>query len=279
MRNIEILKNKLIHDFSKKYYKKKVDHLSDVELQQCSSIAEWWAYIYSVIPDSYEGFSIFDFNGRAANKQNNTGHSMSKKIAALAKDKICMYCWGKKWKEIYQEKKKAPNTINSFLQHNNVMSKRRDGGSNIVIYGQSEQPIGRTMIASIVMREAMRLRVTKCLRGHTYDWVEFAKLFQAIEEDAISLADYRSCDWLVVDNISKKARSEKQTTLISDRIDPFFLDRLYNRQPTILVFKFDIRDSSIDIEKTFGVGIARMIDSKRTFKIPLSEDVLNEYNG
>ena len=82
------------------------------------------------------------------------------------------------------------------------------------------------------------------------------------------LSEYKGYNF---DNILRKPRSLKQHSLLSDLVDPFFLARLYNRQPTILVFKFDIRDKSFDIENTFGVGISRIIDSRRTFKIPLCE--------
>ncbi len=155
------------------------------------------------------------------------------------------------------------------------MLKRREQGSNIIIYGLSEKPIGRTMLASIIMKEAIRLRVRNLAkRGQSYDWIDFSQLFNAIRKDTNELPDYKSCDWLVVDNIIKKPRSVKQNTLLSDIVDPFFLDRLCNRQPTILVFKFDVRDRSFDMEKTFGIGISRIINDKRTFKIPLCEESL-----
>ncbi len=279
MKNIEHLKKYFIRDFAKKYGNKEEEELTEIELKTYSSVAELWAYIHSVIPDSFEDYTIFDFNGCAINKKNNsTTNTISKRVAAVAKDKICKYCWDLRWKEIFLQKKKDKNSITSFLKDHNIMMKRFENGNNIVIHGLSNRPIGRTMLASIVMKEAIRLRVTKNVRSHNYDWVDFSKLFYAIEQNSAELADYKSCSWLVVDNILKKPRSEKQNTLMSDRIDPFFLDRFYNGQPTILVFKFDIRDSLFDLEKTYGIGISKILESKMTFKIPLSEDLLNNYN-
>jgi len=273
MENIEKFKSKFICFFAEKYYKKTEDRLTEEEFKKCSSLAEISAYIYSVVPEGFGDYTIFDFNGYAVNKvDNTTSNTISKEIAIVAKDKICRYCWGTSWKDIFQQKEKDDNSIGAFLRKKSIMMRRLDSGANIVIYGSSNMPIGRTMLASIVMKEAIRLRVTRNTRGHTYDWIDFSKLFSAVEKDSMELADYKSCDWLVVDNIIRKPRSAKQTTLMSDLIDPFFLDRLYNRQPTILVFKFDIRDKSFDMEKTFGLGMYRIIDSKRTFKIPLSEN-------
>jgi len=279
MRNIEAIKQKYVSYFAEKYYNKTERELVEKELRQCSSIAELWAYVHSVIPDGFGDYTIFDFNGYAVNKKNNTTSStISKGIALAAKNKICKYCWGMTWDEIHRQKEESSSSIGSFLRDRSIMKRRSDKGNNIVIHGSSDRPIGRTMLASIVMKEAIRLRVTQRSRGHSYDWIDFSRLTHAIEKDTDELSDYRSCDWLVVDNIIRKPRSDKQTTFISDLIDPFFLDRLYNNQPTILVFKFDVRDKFFDVEKTFGIGIGRILEDKKTFKIPLSENLLNDYN-
>jgi len=166
-----------------------------------------------------------------------------------------------------------------FLRENSVMDRRLKNGNNVVIYGQKNQPIGRTMIASIIMKEAIKLRVTRNTRRHTYDWIDFNTLMSAVDKDSFDLADYRSCDWLVVDNIMSKYRSAKQTTLLIDLVDPFFIDRFDNRLPTILVFKFDITNPAMMIEKRFGVGIKRIIESNRTCKIPLSWGEDSTKNG
>jgi len=279
MKNIESIKKNLIKEFAKRYIDKEVDKLTIIELKKISEIAEWWAYVYTVVPDDFSGYSIFDFNGYSINKKNNSKiYAISKKVAAIAKDKICNYCWGMRWQDIQKKKEENPDSINVFLKNKSIMDKRREYGNNVIIHGQSDAPIGRTMVASIIMREAIRLRVTKGAIGDTYDWVDYSKLFHSIEQDTTDLAYYKSCDWLVIDNIQKKARSDKQTTLMSDMVDPFFWDRYNHQQPTILVCKFDIRDKMFDLEKTFGVSFGRIIDSKKTFNIPLSENALGDYN-
>lgn len=279
MKNIENCKKEILQNFAKKYEDKNVDKLKDYDLLLLDRTAEWWAYMLAFIPDGFEKYSIFDFTGCAVNKKDNSKKlTIPKQVAALAKDKICRFCWGMSWKSIYKRKMTDPSSINVFLQNKSIMLDRMEYGNNIIIHGQSDQPIGRTMLASIAMKEAMRLRVTKFTRTHSYDWVDYSKLFQAIEQDTGDHALYKSCTWLVVDNIIKKPRSDRQTTLMSDLIDPFFTDRFRNKQPTILVFKFDIRDKMFNLEKYFGSGIVSMIDSKRTFKIPLSENLLSDYN-
>ena len=58
MKNIENLKKYFIRDFAKKYGNKKEEELTEIELKTYSPIAELWAYIHSVIPDSFEDYTI-----------------------------------------------------------------------------------------------------------------------------------------------------------------------------------------------------------------------------
>ena len=277
MKDIEKTKKQFINFFSEKYYKKKPIELIESELHNCSSLSEFWAYIYKVVPEGHGKYTIFNFDGNALNKSGKKAETkLPINIAINAKDKVCRFCWDTGWKDISKQSLKKGD-INAFLRKRSVMGDRLKGGSNIVIYGSSDKPIGRTMLASIIMKEAIKLRITPGGdRGETYDWIDFSKLFYAIEKDTEDLVDYRRCDWLVVDNIIKKARSARQTTLVLDLIDPFFINRYNNKQPTILVFKFDIRDKNFNMEKAFGLGISRILDSKRTLKIPLSEYALSE---
>lgn len=273
MKNIEKIKSRYLRLFAKEYYNKKnVTDLTEKELLVCSSLAEFWAYVYSVVPEEHGHFTIFDFLGYTINKINNDKEIViPSEIVLYAKNKMSRFCWDMDWKVIKDKREKLnQKNIMKFLRKHSVMERRLKQGGNVVIYGVSDQPIGRTMIASIIMKEAIKLRIANHNRRHTYDWIDFNTLMSAVEKDSLDLADYRSCDWLVVDNILSKYRSAKQTTLLIDLVDPFFIDRFNNRLPTILVFKFDVGNPAMMIEKRFGVGINRIIDSNRTYRIPLS---------
>lgn len=288
--------DKLIRHFkafyAKKYCNKKVDDLTEKEFAEIKKIAEMGAYIDGVIPDGFGGYTIFDFNGCAINKKDNSRTStIPKNVALRAKNMICKYCWGISWKELSEKRKKDEEAATKYIREHSIMMQRYKNRNNIVIYGESQRPIGRTMLASIVMKEAFRLRSTHHTIGHTYDWVDFSKLMRVIEtnvlnhdnnnnnnnnEESDELIEYRTCNWLVVDNIHKKMRSEKQNTLYSDLLDSFFINRYESEQPIILVFKFDIRDKHFDFEKAYGTGLSKIIESDRTFRIPLSENLLND---
>ena len=161
--------------------------------------------------------------------------------------------------------------VMKFLRGRSVMNQRLVHGNNVVIYGASTRPIGRTMIASIIMKEAIKLRITQHARKHTYDWIDFNTLVHEAKKESVDLTDYRSCDFLVVDNITNPFRTVNQNTFIVDVIDPFFIGRFRDKLLTILVFKFDITNPSLLIENAFGGGMNQIIDSKRTYKIKLSD--------
>lgn len=273
MKNIEKIKSRYARHFAKEVYKKdSIFSLSELEADSCDRLSEFWAYVYSVVPEEHSCFSIFDFMGYTIDTATKKRiDAMSAMVALKAKIEICQFCWGMDWKTIKEKKSQSSKKeMMKFLRERSMMDRRWQNGNNVAIYGRSSQPIGRTMIASIIMKEAIKLRVTRHIRKHTYDWIDFNTLVDAIKKDSFDLADYRSCDFLVVDNIISTYRSAKQTTFIVDLVDSFFNGRFYDRLPTILVFKFDIDNPAEAIEKNFGVGINKIIESNRTSKIKLS---------
>lgn len=273
MKNIEKIKNNYLQLFSRECYNKAVEELNSNEMLVCSSLAEFWAYVYSVVPEEHGHYTIFDFVGCIVNKETNEKDvTIPPRIALQAKNEICKYCWGMEWRDIEKHKKTLDDaSIMKLLRERSIMERRIKNGNNIIIFGTSSRPIGRTMVASIITKEAIRLRVTKNNRQHTYDWIDFNTLIDAADKDSVDLADYRSCDWLVVDNIINKYTTVKQDSFFINMIDPFFIGRFNDRLPTVLVFKFDIRNPASKIESKFGVGINRIIESKRSYKIPLTE--------
>jgi hypothetical protein len=285
MRKVDKLKKKNIRKLAKKYYNKDAEELTEIEYDGITSMAEYTAYVDVTIPDGFKNYTIFDFNGCAINRKNNSKTStIPPLVAKKARNMICKYCWGIPWREISKYRKQGVDEAREYLRTRSIMGKRYLSGHNIAIYGESKKPIGRTMLASIVMKEALKLRYSHHVKSQSYDWVDFSKLMIEIEKsilnkdeegDTDELIDYLTCDWLVIDNIQKKLRSEKQNTLYSDLLDYFFNLRNNSGKPTILVFKFDIRDKLFDFERTYGAGLHSMLENEKTLKIPLSEEVYN----
>jgi len=274
MKNVEALKKKHLERFAKKYYGESSQELSGDSFLECSMLAEIWAYMDAVLPEESRKYTIFDFEGYSIDKETQTRHlAMPEDVALAAKNIICSYCWGKTWVEIQDHYKRNETNVRKFLKSRSVMMDRLEDGNNLIIFGESNHPIGRTMMASIAMKEAIKLRVEPGQRGQTYEWIDFNALKSDIIKDSDKVANHRSCNWLVVDNINRyEYATIQQKAFISDLIDSFFIGRLNDNLPTIFVFKFDIRNKSFNVEKEMGTGIYKIVSSRSTFKIPLCQE-------
>lgn len=271
MRNIQPIKIQKRKEFAKKYYNKDYDKLNDVEFYIINTNAEIWAYIESIVPDTYANYTIMDFTGNDKRKNKDIS-LLNSSVVKKIKNNICKYCWGMTWEDI---RKKYPDendkSIIKIFRNKDIMQKRLKEGNNVIVYGESNKPMGRTLIASIIMKEAIKLRKYSKNKIQTYDWVDFSTLRKALVADDYEASDYYSCDWLVVDDINKNFFTTKaQRNFLSECMNPFFMKRLRHKQPTILVFRFDITDADVSIEDDLGVGISSVINNKKTFLIPLN---------
>jgi hypothetical protein len=265
MKNIQAIKDKYQKEFSKEYCDLDNISLCEKDICHCRILSEVWAYIESVIPEEFRHLSIFDFSGDSKDHQ----RLVSSPIVIEAKNLICRYCWGSSWIDV-KKKYKTESKIKEFFNHHSRMEERRKKGNNVIIFGESIQPIGRTLIASIIMKEAIKLRMKKGDRGQSYDWVDFSSLKDGIINDRDDIVDYRSCDWLVVDNIEyNEFATVKQKHFLNDIVTPFFIGRQSDNLPTILVFKFDIRKKTFNIGDFLGSGIEGIVNNRKTLRIPL----------
>ncbi len=269
MNNISISKKKYQKYFSKKYYGKSFEDLQGVDLFCCSLVAETSAYIDNIIPEDFIKLNIFDFDGYTQKKEllipvENAMHS---------KNIICEYCWGKTWKQINEKFNRDKNKIKEFFRKKMVLMERLKNGNNVIIYGETsdKRGIGRTMAASIIMKQAIKLRLLPFQKSQTYNWIDFSILKEIIKKDTNELSFLKSCDWLVVDNVPEiKFASGKQSSYISGLIDPFFLSRITDKLPTIIVFRFNLDREMLDIEEQMGIGISKIINNNKTYKIKLN---------
>ena len=272
MKNIKVLKEKYEKKFARKI--KKDFNLSEEEGSlHCSIMSEIWAYFECIIPEDFIKYSLFDLHGITEGE-----NQLDPKIFIKAKNILCKYCWGAEWQKIDEIYKSDEKEIRNFTWHNSVMERRLRKGENVIIFGTSIEPIGKTIFASIIMKEAIKLRRKPGFKGQTYEWVDLAILQRALlnEKESNEIGNYRTCDWLVVDNINRMDfTSVKQREYISSLLNPFFIERCKNKLPTILVLRFDI-ENCINIEEAVGLGIANIFNSKRTYKIRLSPKL--EYN-
>lgn len=262
------VRENLYQEFLKAYCQsKKIDleKCPDEAKQSCARAAEARAYISTIIPEEVNRFSILNVDG----KDKEGKEILDVRDALRVKNIICQYCWNKTWEKISEENDKDDKRIRKYIHNNSCMDKRRQDGANVMIWGGSKSPQGKTMMASIIMREAIRLRLTKNTIEHDYAWVSWGALKSDIFHDTFDMAIYRSCDWLVIDDIEDFSLfGEEKRSRISGMIEPFFSYRMKNNVPTIFVFKFDLSDRK-NISSGLGTTIASIYNRDSTFKISL----------
>lgn len=257
MKDISILKDKFLKIIAKKNCG--IDDISQCprgERCECEKAAEIKAYLCSVLPSPYYNLTIDDFTGKHKDIQ-----LLDPNMAIKIKKQIIKYCWGNISIEDFNQMSHAERRSNIILNH------RLKEGRNVVIYSGSNDNKGKTFAASLILQEVIKNRVMPGNYVQTYDWLDFSLIEYYMKREDPGLNSSRSADWLVVDDIVGLIQSRNADAYISSRINPFFLERLQDKLPTILVFRFNISDSSWSIEEKFGTAINKIVEDPRTFKL------------
>jgi len=278
MTDISNEKRRLLKIFAKTYCNLLDSNSCQKKPCSCAIAAEYRAFLNKTIPEGYRRFSIRDFHGKLNDKD-----SLNAKVAMEAKKKVLEYCWsGQNLIE------RLALMSDSDLDKASRMSERIKNGDNVIIHGDSkrkvkanpslttnrvvEVPTGRTFVASIITKEAIKMRLDAEFRYMGYEWIEFNSLVQKLTHDPEN-SHYETCNWLVIDDIlpSVLTGSVQQKAFLQPIWDSFFLSRLREKLPTVLVFKFDINNALNELESIFGSSWTRIINNKRTCQINLTE--------
>lgn len=248
----------------------------------CKAISEVCAYIKYIIPEEYIYLSIYDFKGVSSMNeaiQNDPTVSLDFDILAQkAKEKIWEYCW----------RGKCPNDSDSRFSTQKMDSlssidKRFNDGSNLIIHGDSyysfydsnirknkkiKLQTGKSMLAAIVLKEAIRRKLFASNNASTYQYVSFPVLRNDLldkdKKDYIS--DLSEVDWLVIDDIFFDGEySHDYKQYFKRQFDAFLMSRVENGKPTIFVMQFNIND--IDIKEDFGFAMDKVINLKSSFVV------------
>jgi len=251
----------------------------------CESAAQVAAYIEAIIPDGYQEFEISDFTGAKKDQQ-----LLNYKVVLAAKEAVINYCW----QGISQDEHGKFDLIEWYPK--SIMEFRRKQGHNLVIYGDPyvrelkngtiktfKKPLGRSMLAAVVMKEAIRTRLRPLHQADTYAWVSYARLYTKLMQQALALskdekafdaelADYEEADWLCVDGIEiERTATEASKTFRSRVLDNFFEERSRNNRPNVLVFQDDLSIVD-DLRTEFGITISTIINSEKTTRVKLLEN-------
>jgi len=231
----------------------------------CSIAAELKAYIDAIIPYPYNNYTIHDFNGKVVGKNSKIPDYIFKK----AKNKLLQYCW----KDLSLEE--VENKSLQEINKKSIIQTRYKQCKNLVIYSDdvqiSGEQSGKTMIAGLVLKEAIKSRIDSAFNFQTYDWIQYSTLKDKLVNDPDSLSNTKLADWLVVDDITNDTLASKnQKLFLSSKLDPFFNERIESNLPTIFVFRFDIKVNLSLFEEAFGVSMSKMAMNQFTHKIDLT---------
>ncbi len=258
----------------------------------CEKSAEVWAYINELIPESCQTKGLKDWVGLAPDHK---APVISDEVLIAAKKKLVQYCWGK------IEFDGDTDFDTKEMLKKSVIGKRREFGHSLVIHGNAmvstakrevdendnsflnkgvkqyqhtphvyKKPLGKTLLASIVLKEAIRRRILPKHACDTYEWVSFPTLKARVMSKDDAVIDYLAADWLVVDNIARIDKgSENSKAYQLEKIDAVFMERIEHRLPTILVFQFDI-DQYPALHEEVGLGMAQIVADRNTTKISLT---------
>lgn len=236
----------------------------------CDIFAEMHAYSDSIIPTEVRYLGIDDFNGLSSNMD----EIIETTIVREAKWKIISYCWkmpekGNEDVALQSRCLEKFNAMNNYERDKgSIMESRREQGINVAIFSKHNKG-GRSLAAAIIIKEAIRRHVY-VQRSWTYDWVEYEMLLNYLKKESEESFNLESADWLVIDNIVHYHVSENQRAYRNSLIDPFLFKRIKEQRPTVLVFRFDIRDKQENIETDLGGAIAKIVSNPNTFLVPLS---------
>lgn len=224
----------------------------------CQSIAECLAYQDTVLPNGYSKADILNFNGHVNGKRTLDNHSVATSVC-----KILEFCFG--------DFKVNDSSTRYDLHKNSKMDTRFSNGTNLIINGKSSSSVknklGKTMLASIVMKEAIWRRMFNTNKAYTYMFKSCSEIIDDIiskKNSELQVSSFNA-DWLCIDDIFL---SNKQ--LQGNILDQVISVRNREKLPSIIITQFDpLKD--VDAESSVGNHIMKMFsDQDNTFVLSLS---------
>ena len=258
----------------------------------CEKNGEIYGLIHSLIKPQYRQATIFSFDGKLrgadGKKIESAEPAVDPAIATRVRGQLCDYLY-KDRKEVISARKTDGSIDRAKLNANSQLDKRFVEGSNVIIYSNTYScheegskknhflkirslPTGKTLLASIIMIDAIHRKAFSTNRASSYEWVSFLQLRTRLKnrEDSTDLNDIQDADWLVIDDMNLIVPNETSRSDLWTRevFDSFLIERIENKKPTIMVCEFDIEKEPL-LEK-MGAAFEKIARSPQTCLINLS---------
>jgi hypothetical protein len=237
---------------------------------RCRKVADARGHIEYVIPPEYREKTINHVRGLVKTKQGEDLRVWSDKTVESIKSSLKSYLFG--------DSDSSNATSREDYNKISKMDLRFYEGTNLIIHGNpfrlkkegmpSTQtvPTGKTLIACLVLKEAIWRRLYTTNRADTYALTSYQTLRQDLRQKTERASSLKEYDWLAIDDVSLPLNEtdfnhQNFVTLFDD----FLMTRIENRQPTILCCDFDALAK--DYTDSLGYSFQKMVTSKNTFLI------------
>jgi hypothetical protein len=238
----------------------------------CAKYGEIYALIHSLIKPEYRKSNFYDFTGKLSD-------DAKTKVVSNASD-----IRKKLWTYLYGDADIKAGLDRKHLNQLSVLDKRFVDGSSLIIHGDSQHtekdggfyvrrhvPMGKTLLASIVMVDAIYRRAYPTNRAMTYDWISFLQLRQMLKQkENDQLSETQEADWLVIDDLDliEKGDHSRSNAWTKEMFDSFLIERIEQRRPTILVCNFDATKTNLD--EKMGAAFAKIVSSSNTHMLKVN---------
>ncbi len=234
----------------------------------CELMSEIRANIYTTLPPEYRNSDFNQLTGKVKNQVIDRF-----KNGKLGKIKHSL------WQYLFGDNPIKLNLSRSDFDKISIMDKRFKDGSCLLIHGNPidlkkeddgkiksiQSPTGKTLMASIAMKEAIFRRQFKSNEAFVYHWISFIELRQKLKaKNDEDVNDCQECDWLVIDDISviDDGSRKGDGSWVKTAFDSFLISRLKDRKPTILVCRFDL--DAINVVDCMGLAFNKIYTSENT---------------
>lgn len=235
----------------------------------CRKIAEVLGHIDNVIPSEYRNLSINNASGYITDREGVRKQVWSIENKIKIQKFLRNYLYGGAELFLLQDRESC-NLASK-------MDERYVNGESVIIHGNAVRdkvnntpvqplPTGRTLIASLILKEAIWRRLYKANRADTYGFISYQNLKFDLKNKNDIVSAYKDYDWLVIDDINlpvDEAEFSYQNMLAL--FDDFLMTRIEQKLPTILVCDFDA--TARDYTNLVGYSFQKLITMKTTWNI------------
>jgi hypothetical protein len=242
----------------------------------CRKLAEVKGNIDYIIPKEYRDLTIDSVSGKVVNKDGAIRFVWSEDNTIRIREQLRNYLFGNATQIMLSNGRES---FNKYSQ----MDTRYTDGSNVVIHGDNivEKtetkkaprflPAGKTMIACLLLKEAIWRRIYASNRAETYALVSFQTLKQDLRQRTEKASDLKECDWLCIDDINLPVNeNDFNHQAIVTLFDDFLMTRIEEGLPTILVCSFDALRK--DYTNSLGYTFQKIVSSQNSWLINVGGD-------